>query len=239
MSDDRTNHLLDAVDALTKVRKVHTTIQDDDTGEWLGIHTEEHPALLTLLVTGLGMPNRSGSSDIKIPIDAEALELWAQVRDLIRLWCKKLHAPFGEDLPASVRVWFLAHTNAVRAGRVSAEVDSDVTRMVEGWVRMIENKFDPPEKREWENHCVAEIHYTDADGAIQSRRCGARRINLGGKEEFAIALNVTTLVAECRECRTKWIGEKQLRELRFLTNLDVSIREGKDLDPAALAVLAK
>lgn len=232
------NYLLDAVEQLTKPRIVHTTITNDDTGEWLGVHSEQHPPLLILLLEGTGITRSAASSDIKLPIDADALEMWGQVRDLIKLWCKKLHAPYQDsDLTLAVTSWYIAHTNAVRAGTVSATTDEDVTRMVQGWVRMIESKFDPQEKREWKNHCVADITNRDEHGLETTRRCGARRILIDGSEGFAIQLNVTTLTAECRRCHTKWVGEKELATLRFLTNLDVAIREGKEVDHAARALI--
>jgi len=233
------NVLLDAVDLLTKDRIVSTVIKDDDTGAWLRVHSETHPPLLTLLLEGTGIPNRGKSTDIKIPIDADALELWGQVRDMVRLWHKQLHLTFTDDLLADVRTWYLAHAYAVARGRVSEGVDLDVTRMVQGWVRMIEGKFDPPEKREWRDHCVADIVFQNDAGDIETRKCGARRITLNGAETFAIELNVTNRTATCRECGTTWTGENELAELRFLTNIDQSLRAGDDVDLSLLALATR
>jgi len=214
VSEDR---LLDAVDELTRERTVHTTIIDDETGEWLRVHSEKHPPLITMLLEGTGISRGSASSDPGIPIDADALEMYSQMRDLIRLWCKKLGATFDDDLLASIRVWFLAHANAVRAGKVSEVIDHDVTRMVEGWVRMILNKFEPDEKREWTDPCPALIPVENEFGV--HKRCGARRVWVNGDERFAIQLNVTKMTAECAHCHTRWVGVKEIMQLRHETNV--------------------
>lgn len=213
MSDDQHNALLDAVDALTQPRKIHTTITNDD-GE-TGIHTEEHPALLVLLMNGASSHGDSKSSDPGIPIDADAIEILAQIRDLIRLWCKKsgtVYWPY--DLVRAIRAWYIGHENLRRSGKVSDETDKDITRMVEGWVRMIETKFDPPKKREWELPCPAWV----MDGETW-HRCDARRIVVAGIERFAIMLNITAWSAECAACGTKWDSTKGIHELRFESNV--------------------
>ena len=240
MSDNR-NVLLDAVDELTQPRMIHTTIKDDDTGGWLGVHSEEHPPLLVLLLEGTGLGKAGRSSDVRIPIDADALELWGQVHDLIRLWCKQLDATFvGDDLLVSVRHWYLAHANAVQAGKISEVTDHDVTRMVQGWVRMIERKFEPDEKREWTKPCPSQLPVLDIDGELVGyRRCGARRIVVGGEERFAIQLNVTTLPAECGRCHTRWEGERALMDLRYQTNrMQLEAEEREAERQAELARLA-
>jgi hypothetical protein len=236
MSD---NDLLDAVDALTKERVIHTTIIDDETGEWLKVHSETHPPLLTLLLNGTGFSRGPKSAETPIPIDADALELWGQVRDLTRLWCKQLRVEFEDDLLADVRNWYQAHVNAVVRGKVGEGTDLDVTRMVQGWVRMIEAKFEPVRKREWTDHCVGDIEFRNDAGGTESRKCGARRVMLAGSESFAIELNVTTRTATCRECGAVWSGEDALAELRFLTNIDQLMRAGDEVDVATLALATR
>lgn len=229
MTED--NRLLTAVDALTRDRTIHTTLLGEK-GEWLRVHTETHPPLLTMLIDGTGITSSGRSSDPGIPIDADALEIWGQIRDLIKLWCKKLNIQFlGDDLLLSIQRWYLAHTNAHRAGRVSDTIDFDVTRMVEGWVRMIEAKFDPPEKREWKEACPAFIAPSTPEG--EWKRCGARRIVVAGEERFAIILNVTTMTAECARCKCKWEGDIGILELRKQTELARLIKEEEEAQKAA------
>lgn len=225
--------LLNAVEKLTKPRRVPITLTDDDS-EASAIVVPDHPPLLVMLFEGTGITRGARSSEIRIPIDADALELYSQIEDLVRLWCKQLKVAYDrDDLCGSLNRWFLAHSNGVRAGKVSEGVDLDVTIMVEGWARMIENKFDPPEKREWKEACVAEVTYWDDDGIQQDRICGARKVLIDGAEQFAIQLNVTDLTAECRKCGRKWVGKKELMELRFQTNVDVERRAGNKIDDTA------
>lgn len=183
-------------------------------------HKKTHPPLLQLLLQGTGLSKSSPSAETRIPIDVDALELWSQIRDLVKLWCKQLDATFdGDDLPASLHNWHLAHRNAHRSKRISDVIDADVTRMVESWVRMIETKFDPPEKREWKDACPALVPVRNVDGdEIGYRRCNARRVVVGDTEQFAISLNVTAMKAECARCKTRWVGERGIMQLRYETN---------------------
>jgi hypothetical protein len=229
MNDD----LLDAVDLLTKDRFIGTWVPDA-AGE-LRVHTEKHPPLLRLLIDGNGFSRRHASSETPIPIDPDALEILAQITDRVRIWCRVLHVAFdGEELLSTLRRWYLHHANRVRSGQVSETIDLEITRTVQSWVRMIENKFEPQEKREWQHACVNEVAAPDEDGALRLRKCGARRIVINGQEQFAIELNVSTLTATCRQCGGEWVGREGLSELRFLTNLDNQIQTGGTIDGAAI-----
>jgi len=227
MNDD----LLDAVDLLTKDRFIGTWVPDS-AGE-LRVHTEKHPPLLRLLIDGIGIPSSRGpSSEIKIPIDAEALELCAQISDRVRLWCRSLRVAFdGDGLLSTLRRWYLHHANRVRSGQVSDVIDAEITSTVQSWVRMIESKYEPVEIREWQDACVAEVAGEDG------HKCGARRILINGIEQFAIELNVTTLTATCRQCGHEWVGRDGLSELRFLTNLDNQLQTGGTIDGAAINIV--
>jgi hypothetical protein len=228
--------LLDAVDLLTKDRFIGTWVPDA-AGE-LKVHTEKHPPLLRLLIDGTGITRSAGGSDIKLPIDADALEMVSQIRDRLRLWCRALHVAFdGDELLSTLRRWYLHHVNRVRSGQVSDEVDANITRTVQSWVSQIEGKFEREEKREWQHACVNEIVAPDDDGALRLRKCGARRIELNGVETFAIELNVTKLTATCRACGGVWAGQQGLAELRFLTNWDQAVRSGEPIDPVAYSLL--
>lgn len=232
---DMVSQLTEAVDALTLERIIPTSQIDDDrlgwwSKRWLHVHTEVHPPLLTLLIEGLGIPRRAGSSDVKIPVDAEALELWAQIRDQVRAWSSGFSPFTSDNLILSTRLWFHAFVNRVRDGRVGFEQEQDVLHTVESWVRMIEGKYDRDEILEWKDRCVAQL----PDGSW----CHARRILMGEVENFAIEINVTKQVATCRACGTEWVGFAQMAELRFLTNLDNMISAGLELDQAARNLLA-
>jgi len=233
---DRTD-LKNAVDALTRDRIIHT-IQTNDDGTMRFIAVT-HPPLLTLLMEGTGITRSAKSSETKIPIDADALEIWGQIRDLLHVWSKQIGFTYtGDDLIKTVQDWHEEHERRVRAGHMEASVDVDVTRMVEGWVRMIEGKFDPPTKLEWKSPCVAVVPEVSDDGEFGFGQCGARRITLGGVEVFAIEVNVTTLTATCRQCGATWQGENELMQLRFMTNINERVNAGLPVEREALALWA-
>ena len=209
-----------AVDALTQPRILHTTQPDPRTGQ-PRVRSIEHPALIDLLENGLGVTGRGsgtgGSGGMPGAVDAGALETWAQIRDQVRTWLKQLRAPWSDDLKADLRLWHEHHTIAAAQGRISGEKLETVERIVVAWQERIERKYDPDERREWTEPCPAVLEHDERTGRI--RRCGARRIKLEGTLQFAIALNVTRREAECRACKTRWEGERELIHLRYETNL--------------------
>lgn len=211
-----------AVNKLARPGEVTTIVADEVTGEWLKVHVETHPSLLVLLNEGTGAGRASVSSEIRIPIDADALEIESQIKDLVRLWCKQIGAVYdAEDLPESLLTWHKKHADGLRDGHIPVRADRDVTRMVESWVRMITLKFlQPEEKREWTSPCPVWVdeEYESVDGMVMGQvRCGAQRIEATGK--FAIELNVTTLTATCRVCGTIWEGFERIKQLRYETNV--------------------
>lgn len=234
-ADPTRNDLQDAVDALAKDRVIHTVqTRDDGTMRFFAV---THPPLLTLLLEGTGITKSAKSSDLKIPIDADGLEIWGQIRDLLHVWSKQLGFVYlGDDLIATLQAWHKEHERQFRAHHVNEQTDGDVTRMVQGWVRMIEGKFDPPQKLEWKAPCIAVVPEIGVDGELTFAQCGARRILLGDVEAFAIEVNVTTMTATCRSCGATWVGERELMELRFLTNIDERVRSGETVESDALAL---
>jgi len=211
--------ITDAVNQLIYPRLVHTEIHND-AGGIDRIHTEEHPALVDLLEHGTGSSNRGRSAGIRIPIDAEALELWAQIRDQVRLWLRALGATWTDDLKHDLNTWHTHHEDAVHRGNVTPAAHTIIARRLDAWVDRIDAKYDPDEKREWTSPCPALIPIVDADGndTDELRRCGARKVLIDGELKSAIDLNVTRLTARCRRCRTTWEGERGLKQLRWETN---------------------
>jgi hypothetical protein len=146
-----------------------------------------------------------------LPIDADALEMHAQIADFVALWCHQLEVDFNRhDLHSSLRRWYIAHVNQLRAGKVGDDVDHDVTWIVGGWVRMIERKFDPDRIVEYTDSCPANIPLD-----IGTVRCGVRRVIVDGEERFAVRINATRLTAECAACGTRWEGMNGMRALRI------------------------
>jgi hypothetical protein len=224
--EESDTRLLDAVDALTLPRTLRTWIHNDETGMPERLHSEQHPALLMLLMQAASAHRsgaNGGSADPGVPIDADAIELLAEVGDRIREWTAALGGETfrRDDLLGSIRLWYLAHVNGIRRGVVSKGADLDVTRSLESWVRRIMRKFDPDEVREWTAPCPAWIERDMNTGykwVTVRVRCRAQRIERDGTLRYAVSVNVTQKSAECAVCGTRWEGMSGLMELRYLSN---------------------
>jgi hypothetical protein len=204
--------LTDVVDKLTKPRFLPTVFKDDD-GKWLGVHTVEHPSLLDLLREGTGTSQGPKSANTPLLIDADALEMWAQIVDRVRGWCFNAGIFFDrDDVPGSLRRW-----------RAPVGGEEYAVRVMGAWIAAIERKFDPPRLREWQTPCP---------------KCGVRRLVVDDAEVFAIEWNVTAMTATCRACTGFWSGLSGLRELVFFTNVDERQRRGEELEPETLSLLA-
>lgn len=225
-----TEPLLAAIDKLTRDRQVPTTIVDEDTGEWLEVHIETHPPLLTLLREGTGITSGTGggSSDPGAPIDADALEIESQIRERVSTWCGWLTLQYDRhNLAGSLRRWYGAHMRELQDARVSELTHLEMTRTVEQWVRMIESKFDPDKKREWTTPCPALVPAVWGDESDPTyRRCGAHRVIVDGLERYAITVNVTRRFAVCASCGTRWEGLGGLEQLRAAADEAAEEQEG-------------
>lgn len=194
------------------------------------------PPLITQLLNGPSGARGPKSASTPLPVDAEALEIAAQIREQVVMWSRRLHVRPKVNLVAATIDWYSAHAAAVRNGRFTSDDDLAATIAAESWVRMIRNKYDGPELREWTGHCVNDVTAWEGDALIRER-CGARRIVIDGAEQFAIQLNVTEETATCRACGHVWKGQEELMHLRLLTNIDQAARTGGTVDPAALRIL--
>jgi len=174
------------------------------------IHTEIHPPLLVLLVTGTGDSASQGSADPGVPIDVEAIEMRARIaRRLRELGHAIGYEPAKRGLARQLHGWYQALQDARAKGRVTAAFDAEALEAVEHWVEEIEAKFEPAEIREWIDPCP---------------RCRARRIQVDGIERFAIRVNVGARRAECAACGESWEGERGIRHLRYETNLAARLK---------------
>lgn len=203
MTEHLQARLDEAVKLLTEPRTEYTTITGDD-GTWLRVETVEHPSLLEQLITGTGASAGMGGSGSGIPIDADALEMVAQIRDAMREYLVWLPYKYSRDLEWCLRNWATKVHDWVRDGHMSEEAEYDATRYAESWVRQIQSKFEPDKNLDWTDACYL---------------CGHRRIQVDEMERFAIRINLTQKTAECAGCGKRWSGVEELKQLRYFTNL--------------------
>jgi hypothetical protein len=212
-----TNAVADAVAQLTRPRLVHTDIRNDS-GGIESIHTEEHPALIDLLVNIDAMQRgsgRGGAAHTRIPIDTEAHRILTDIRSQVKAWLTQLHISTSRDLKTSLILWHRHYDDAVTRGAIGTDIQRGILRKLDGWVRDIDAKYDPDQHREWTDRCPALIRNEAGD----IHRCNARHHITDGEQKSAIDLNVTQLIARCRTCGTRWEGERGLMQLRYETNL--------------------
>lgn len=210
MTEDLQARLDDAVTLLTKPRTEYTTITDDE-GKWLRVETVELPSLIETLLTIPGGTKNGGSADPGVPIDADALEIMAQIKEHLSLWSRHIRFDYSRhNLTESLASWHAAHTVAVRLGHMGLEAEQDMVRTVESWVRMIQRKFAPDKIDDLTDPCPL---------------CGVRRVIIDDNERFAVRINWTQVHAQCANCAAEWDGETGpaerpgLRELRYMINM--------------------
>lgn len=170
------------------------------------------PPLLTQLHESIGstinVTKRGASlSSTRSVIDASALMLEDSIRqDLKLLWKVSLgEASRSHVLRLAVVTWHRTFEAQARDQRFGLEYVWHVAKLVQTWMRQIELKFDPPVTLEVLRPCPAcrETHVVDQFGDV------ARAILISWRQSF------TNSTAVCRACSTSWVGESELRQLRW------------------------
>lgn len=201
--------------ALTKQRVITANITDAR-GAIQGIHSAEHPPLVDLLENGTGTSRGTTRQQpgSRYLIDEDAIELWGEMRDTVRVWGEQLKAPWFDELSIDLQCWHEHHKAAELRGRVSKELRDTIELTVERWRRTIERKYDPDRKIEFTHPCPAVFRdYDENGGLLGEHACERLRVVHAGVERAAITINLTRAEAECLACGTKWEGIRALRSL--------------------------
>lgn len=201
--------LLELVDQLTKPSIDHLS-QTTDTGEWLRVHTVEHPPLLTRLEDAVRASLGSGKSGASTlarernMLDSAALYEATRIRTLIEYWCRIRGVGVTRNMVTDLRRWYVAHIAQ------SDPQDAFYIRTMRGWVATIQGMLNKPERIEITTGCpvCGAREWWDRDGVHQLNPVIVDYHEGPDVLEDALAM--------CRACETVWRGVAQLRHLRIL-----------------------
>jgi hypothetical protein len=201
--------LLEAVDRLTQPYKVRVTSEQDGVPE---NRTIDLPPLLEQLNDAIKSTQtsvRRGKTlaNERSVIDASALMLEAGIRESLRvMW----HDLFGSairprSLSRQVAGWHVEFRKRALDGSIHADQVWRLAKLVQGWTRQIDLKFDPPVTLEITRPCpnCDTSHVFDFMGD----RVAAVVISWRRSFDNSAAL--------CRSCAKSWVGESELRQLRW------------------------
>jgi len=216
---DLQDRLASAVYRLTEEQPEAVSAYDDN-GKFLGVHTVTHAALLDVLMNGTGVTRGARTSETRIPIDADAIELLANIMNTLREWCRWMPFTYTRNDPIStVTEWHTTHSRRVRDGQLTDEGQRIAVATVERWVESIESKFNGRDDSDITDPCPI---------------CDARRVVINDEERFALYVDWRRKFAVCFNCGREWWGETGpeerpgLRELRWLMNLAEQRRKTDD-----------
>jgi len=176
VTDDRTNALLDAVDALTKPIR-SKVIQDGPIGSGLAgqktVTIEQAPLLTQLEDAIRATIGKGGSGSLaneRNMLNVEALHKATIIRSQIREWAQavNIEARPPDKTGDILRRWYAAYT--LRPTTLDAE--RFYVRQMETWSGQIEAMFDPPRIHDLPNPCPvcgASEWVNDTDGLRYNR----------------------------------------------------------------------
>lgn len=243
--DDGRDYLADAVDRLARVRKVRK-----ETSRGTGIvcvgEYERPPLLeeLRLAKAGNTGAHAGASMKAKIPLNADAADLYGVIEAQVYEWCDGLRLRHDDGLEASLIRWFVWFT-AYRGHPTYVEEGERVaTRVLESWARRIEGLFNPLRTIELTRpgqqvvvdhrgapvlrkpgHPPAAFLMRDAMVPEACPVCGQQYglLPRTGDRVTALVIEYRTdhedavedVIARCRSCETVWKGYRGVRALRW------------------------
>lgn len=203
--------LLLALDRLTIDHTVRVPV--DDAPDYFATHKGLIVQLREAVASDLGGGGGAGASaSERVPLDADALVKYQQLEEAISARHQSLvGGPSGLYPENDLRWWYAAFTKALQAG---TKTDADYRyelRTLEGWVRMVSDKFDPPRKRELAGdscpECGFDFYIDNTDRTDPQRKVALTITYRDG--------DLDTSEATCGCCKKQWHGILGLRELSY------------------------
>jgi len=200
--------LMNNVDRLTRPYTDRIEMRED--GRTTNV-TVEHPALLDQLdqaiVSSQSMVKRGTTlASQRNVLDASAFMLQTAIAQSIRLmWSQYRDDPTPKDLKHALTAWHWQFRKEVRDRQLTADSVWKHVRHTNAWIAQIETKFDPPVTLEVTRPCPT---------------CDKQFVYNGYNERVASVVvtwhrSFDKSVAQCRACGQSWVGESELRQLRY------------------------
>lgn len=208
------NYLLSAIERLTLPHRT-LVAQQNDAG--IGCVSEvHHQALLKQLKAAIGgnVGRHAASQQAreKTPINLQAFEKFKEIATQVKKWRatqETTRRPVYEELWIALGRWYLGYENERRKGRISRDAEAAVERTILGWVRDVDNIFDPPNIVEITKRCPIcfESWAYNTDGDLVTAVVIEYR-NLGHD-------TLTYANGHCRACEHIWHGISAIRWLSY------------------------
>lgn len=149
-----------------------------------------------------GGSGSGGSGGDRSLINLPAFDLYDHIDGYARACLREWHRPHQGDLDAVLRQMF----DAIQTGLADWMTPEEGDRMYArfgGWVRSIEDLFDPPHTKEFH-------------GACPNEECGETHHEKDGVSNLALAAVIRpgwAVIVECRACGAIWQGQEDLTAL--------------------------
>jgi hypothetical protein len=203
--------LLQVLDRLTQDHQVRVPVEDAP--DYIATHKGLIVQLRDAVASDLGGGGGAGASpNERVPLDADALMKYEQIEEAISARHHSLvGGPSGRYPENDLRWWYAAFTRALQSGQKLEHDYQYELRTLQGWERLILDKFDPPRKRELAGDTCPECGfdwYVDATDKHDKQRKVALTITYREGDLDASE-------AQCGCCKKQWHGIMGLRELSY------------------------
>jgi len=139
-------------------------------------------------------------------LDASALMLQDAIRNsLNQMWSRYSDQPPHKNLKEAIRKFHYLFRTITTERQLKDEAIWKVVRTTATWIRQIEMKFDPPVTLEVTRACP---------------NCDRKHVYNESNEQVAAVVitwhkSFDKSIATCRSCGQTWLGESELRQLRW------------------------
>ena len=200
--------LLNNVDKLTQ--PYQDRIEQEQGGHRTSV-TVRRPALLDQLEEAIfssqTVSNRGSSlASQRNVLDASAFMLrHAITGSVAKLWTMYFEDRMPTDLKRALRVWQTRFRKEATDRNLHADTVWKIVRQTNTWINSIELKFDPPITLEMTRPCPNCEHqhvYNEHNERVAA-------VIITWQKSFDRSL------AQCRACGQTWLGESELRQLRY------------------------